>query len=312
MKIVSLLPSATELLCELGLGENLVGVSHECDYPDFVLTLPKVTRSLIPKGTPSDTINALVSEQLVTEHALYHLDYDLLGELQPDFLVTQSLCEVCAVAQDEVMRAIQKLPSSPRAINLEPSRLSDVYATLGLIGRETQRQSAAQAAVDALKHRVARVSERTRRHLPMAHRPRVVFLEWLNPPFNAGHWTPELIEMAGGISLLDNRFCPSQALRWADIWAAAPDILFVACCGFDEQRTLVDIAALVGEMSAAPPNLQTLLYLVDGNAYFSRPGPRLVDSLEIMAHALHPQIHALPDHLVPAQNLGPAAKLGRG
>ena len=127
----------------------------------------------------------------------------------------------------------------------------------------------------------------------MAHRPRVVFLEWLNPPFNAGHWTPELIEMAGGISLLDNRFCPSQALRWADIWAAAPDILFVACCGFDEQRTLVVIAALVGEMSVAPPNLQTLLYLVDGNAYFSRPGPRLVDSLEIMAHALHPQILSL-------------------
>lgn len=205
MRIVSLLPSATEIICQVGLAEHLVGVSHECDYPSFVKKLPSVTRSLIPKNASSAEIDEAVRKQLNSEKALYHLDMAVLKKLKPDFIVTQSLCEVCAVAEDEVVNAICELSGNTRIINLEPMTLEDVFDTLLLVGEETNFKQQSIAAVNDLKKRVELVFEKTEKHISLESRPELVFLEWLDPPFNAGHWTPELIEYAGGISLLSNK-----------------------------------------------------------------------------------------------------------
>lgn len=302
MRIVSLLPSATEIICQIGLGEHLVGVSHECDYPKFVKDLPAVTESLIPKDASSAEIDSAVREQLSTENAIYHLDMEVLKELKPDFIITQSLCEVCAVAEDEVLDAVCHLPGKARIINLEPMTLQDVFDTLMLVGEETNFKDQAHVAVTQLKDRVDKVIELTEQNISNDSRPRVVFLEWIDPPFNAGHWTPELIEYAGGISLLGNKHEPSTTIKWESIVDSDPDVLFIACCGFDLERTLKDMPLLVkkDEWSMLNAVKNKKVYLTDGNAYFSRPGPRLVDGLEIMAHALHPEIHTLPDKLSPA------------
>jgi iron complex transport system substrate-binding protein len=299
MRIVSLLPSATEIVCEIGLGKHLVGVSHECDYPQFVKELPNVTRSLIPKEASSLEIDLAVRNQLSSEKAIYHLDMDVLKELKPDFIVTQSLCEVCAVAEDEVLDAVCELPGNARIINLEPMTLEDVFNTLLLVGEETGYKKQAVNAVSDLRNRVESVIEKTEKHIATEFRPDIVFLEWIDPPFNAGHWTPELIEYAGGISLLSNKHRPSITLDWKLIVNTDPEVLFIACCGYGLERTLQDMSILgkKNEWTSMRSVMQNKVYLTDGNAYFSRPGPRLVDGLEIMAHALHPDVHALPDHL---------------
>ncbi len=304
MRIVSLLPSATEIICQVGLGEHLVGVSHECDYPLFVKDLPRVTESLIPKDASSAEIDKAVRKQLSTEKALYHLDMDVLKGLKPDFIITQSLCEVCAVAEDEVLEVVCELPGNAKIINLEPMTLEDVFDTLLLVGEETDFQQQAIDAVSHLKKRVAAVIEKTEQKIILNSGPEVVFLEWIDPPFNAGHWTPELIEYAGGTSLLSNKHKPSTTLSWDSIVEADPDVLFIACCGYDLDRTLQDMPILSrnDEWSIMKCVKKNNVYLTDGNAYFSRPGPRLVDGLEIMAHALHPDVHALPENLVPAIN----------
>lgn len=304
MRIVSLLPSATEIICQVGLADHLIGVSHECDYPSFVKELPNVTESLIPKDASSAEIDLAVRKQLSTEKAIYHLDMDVLKELKPDFIITQSLCEVCAVAEDEVLDAVCELPGDAQIINLEPMTLEDVFDTLLLVGEETNFKNQAVNAVTRLKDRVNKVIEITEKNIPLNSRPNMVFLEWLDPPFNAGHWTPELIEYAGGISLLSNKHEPSTTLSWDSIVKIDPEVLFVACCGYDLERTLQDMPILTrkGEWSSMKCVRQNNIYLTDGNAYFSRPGPRLIDGLEIIAHALHPDIHALPDNLVPAIN----------
>ena len=304
MRIVSLLPSATEIICEVGLSEHLVGVSHECDYPAFAKGLPSVTESLIPKNASSLEIDVAVREQLSTEKAIYHLDMDVLKELKPDFIVTQSLCEVCAVAEDEVLDAVCQLPGDARIINLEPMTLEDVFDTLLLVGDETNFKKQAVSAVEKLKARVDLVKELTESHINIDSRPDVVFLEWIDPLFNAGHWTPELIEYAGGESRLSNKHKPSTTIAWESIVETNPDVLFVACCGYDLNRTLEDMPILTKNVNWL--NLKSVrenkIFVTDGNAYFSRPGPRLVDGLEIMAHALHPKVHSLPGGLLPVTN----------
>jgi iron complex transport system substrate-binding protein len=304
MRIVSLLPSATEIICQVGLGEHLVGVSHGCDYPTYVKELPNVTESLIPKDASSAEIDVAVRKQLSTEKAIYHLDMDVLKELKPDFIITQSLCEVCAVSEDEVLDAVCELPGGARIINLEPMTLQDVFDTLLLVGEETSFKKQAVKAVTQLKDRVDKVIEITEKNIPLNSRPNMVFLEWLDPLFNAGHWTPELIEYAGGISLLSNKHKPSTTITWESVVDVDPDVLFIACCGFESERTLQDMSLLVkrDKWSMLKSVNQGNVYLTDGNAYFSRPGPRLVDGLEIMAHALHPEIHKLPEGLLPAIN----------
>ena len=295
MRIVSLLPSATEIVCALGLGDELVGVTHECDHPPFVRELPKVTRTLIPHGASSARIDALVREQLTSERALYHLDLETLGALAPDLIVTQALCAVCAVAEAEVLDAACRLPGNPPVVNLEPMTLAEVLAAIQAVGDAAGCADRAAAVVGGLRARVDAVAARTAA-IPVSDRPRVAFLEWIDPLFNGGHWNPELIALAGGVDVLGSPAAPSRAITWEALRAAEPEVVFVACCGFSTERALEDLALLqAGDgWDELPAVREGRVYFSDGNAFFSRPGPRIVDSLEVLGAALHPTVHPGP------------------
>jgi iron complex transport system substrate-binding protein len=303
-RIVSLLPSATEIICELGLGPQLVGVTHECDYPPFVRELPKVTRTLIPNDASSRDIDRLVRERLKTQRALYTLDVATLEQLQPQLIVTQALCDVCAVAEAEVAAAACRLPGQPKVVNLEPKRLSEVLTSLHLVADAAGVPHKADEVIARLHARVRAVENRSR---DIVVRPRVVLLEWIAPPFCCGHWSPELVFLAGGVEVIGREGQPSKTTPWNDIIRADPEVMLIACCGFDEERTRRDLPTL-----ASYPGFSDLscvrssrVFMVDGSAYFSRPGPRLVDSLEILAHALHPDVHSLSPGLPQAHRLAP-------
>jgi len=299
MRIVSLLPSATEIVYSLGLGEQLVGVTHECDYPAFVRDLPKVTRTLIPTDATSGEIDRLVREQLATSRALYTLDAEVLEALRPDLIVTQALCDVCAVAEEEVLAAACRLPGTPRVINLEPLTLADVFAAIRQVAQAAGVEGRGEEVVHELSMRVDAVASRAAR---MKHRPRVALLEWLDPPFSSGHWNPELVRLAGGVEGLGREGQPSRTLRWEEIAAWAPEVVVIACCGFSTERTRQDLPALDGirEWRELPAVASERVYVADGSQYFNRPGPRLVESLEILANAIDPQFHPLPAALSPA------------
>ena len=308
MKIVTLLPSATEIVCALGLEESLVGVTHECDYPPSVKSLPQVTRTLIPHDASSSEIDALVRERLQTQAALYTLDMPTLERLRPDLLVTQALCDVCAVAEAEVTEAACRLPGRPQVLNLEPMSLEDVFTTLIMVGEATGTKEKAQEVVSNLRQRVQGVEARTQA-IPQQARPRVAFLEWIDPIFNGGHWNPTLIAMAGGVDVLGNAGQPSRTMSWQQVLDSQPDVLFIACCGFTAERTLQDIPLLQQQpgWGDLPCVRSAQVYVTDGNAYFSRPGPRLVDGLEILAHTLHPTLFPLPENLLPAYQISGSA-----
>ncbi|MDA1213934.1 MAG: ABC transporter substrate-binding protein, partial [Planctomycetota bacterium] len=221
MKIVSLLPSATEIICALGLEEELVGVTHECDFPAFVRGLPKVTRTLIPTNASSAEIDRLVREQLRTSRALYSLDLPTLEMLQPDLIVTQALCDVCAVAEEEVRAAACALPGSPRVVNLEPQNLSDVFTAIKHVAEAAGVSKRGNAVVGVLQVRVDDVVARVERQ---RDRPRVVLLEWLDPPFSSGHWNPELVRLAGGNEGLGREGERSRTLRWDEVIAWQPEV----------------------------------------------------------------------------------------
>lgn len=302
MRIVSLLPSATEIICQLELVDCLVGVTHECDHPSWVVNLPKVTRTLIPHNASSHQIDELVRERLKTQRALYTLDMPTLEKLRPDLIVTQALCDVCAVAEAEVNAAACSLPGRPRVVNLEPMRLNEVFACIRLVGEAAGVPKIADQVIYKLVDRVEAVRQRSAQ---LTRLPRTVLLEWIDPPFCCGHWSPELVRLAGGLEGLGQEGKPSRTLRWEEVLAFDPEVLLIACCGFDRARTLEDIPIL----RAYPHFLELTcvrnrqVYVIDGNAYFSRPGPRLVDSLEILAHTLHPTIHPLPSGLPKAYRL---------
>ena len=302
MKIVSLLPSATEIICRLGLRNQLVGVSHECDYPTSVIDLPRVTRSLIPSEATSRFIDGQVRERLTTEHALYTLELQLLEELNPDLIVTQTLCNVCAVAEEEVRAATRSLSGFPRVVNLEPTCLDDVFESVRLVGEATDRAHHAEQEIASLQKRVHAVAERSS---GIACVPRVVVLEWVDPPFSSGHWSPELVALAGGKEMIGIDGQPSRTARWQEVVNVEPEVLLVACCGYVIERTLEDLPILRAYpgWDMLPCVQNSRVYIVDGSAYFSRPGPRLVDSLEILAHALHPKIHPLPCQFGAARRL---------
>jgi iron complex transport system substrate-binding protein len=292
MRIVSLLPSATEIVCALGLGQQLVGVTHECDYPPLVRSLPKVTRTHIPIDATSGEIDRLVREQLQAEQALYSLDLPMLQSLRPDLIVTQALCDVCAVAEAEVQSAACSLPSGPRVVNLEPQTLSQVFDAIEQVAQAACVEAAGKQVVEQLKARVAAVVARA---AAVERPPRVALLEWLDPPFSCGHWNPELVRLAGGVECLGREGERSRTLRWQEVIDSQPEVVFIACCGFDVERTRQDLPLLndVPGWRDLPAVRDGRVYIADGSQYFSRPGPRLVDSLEIMAHAIDPARHPL-------------------
>lgn len=282
MRIVSLLPSATEIVCALGLEESLVGVTHECDFPPSVRRLPKVTHTLIPVDASSAAIDALVRERLKTEKALYTLDFPVLESLQPDLLVTQALCDVCAVAEAEVQAAACSLPGQPRVVNLEPMTLEQVFECIALVGDAAGCPERAVTAIASLRERVELV---VRRAAANEERPRVVVVEWLDPLFTCGHWTPELVRLAGGEEVIAVEGERSRTMSLEELLAAAPDVLVIACCGFDVERTMQEMPSFLAlpGISDLPAVRSGRVHVIDGNAYLSRPGPRLVDSLELLA-----------------------------
>ncbi len=287
MRIVSLLPSATEMICALGLRDQLVGVTHECDYPETVATLPRVTRTLIPHDASSSQIDAMVRERVRNRTALYQLDVAALRALRPDLIVTQALCDVCAVDEAEVKEAACSMPWAPQVINLEPMFLEDVFESMRQVARAAGVADQGNAAVGELIRRTQRIAER-RMQLP--NRPSVVFLEWIDPLFCGGHWNPQLVELAGGRELIGKAGARSRTFEWEELRSADPDALVIACCGFSADRALADLPLL--KQKPGWEDLKAVkndrVFVVDGSAYFNRPGPRLVDSLEILAASLHP------------------------
>ena len=296
MKIVSLLPSATELICGLGLRDQLVGVSHECDYPLSVVGLPILTSSRIPEGLESGEIDRLVTDQLKNDEALYDLVMAPLTELEPDLIVTQALCDVCAVSGNDVARAIGSLSGDPQVVNLEPSCLNDVLDTVDLLAQAAGCVAQGDRYRAELQGRIDTVAERSK---TVANRPKVALLDWLEPLFDGGHWSPEIIDLAGGEPCFGDKQEPSQRRSWAQLIDAQPDYIVIALCGFNIERSMQDVEAFLAcdGFTELQSIKKTKVFLVDGNAYFSRPGPRLVDALEIMANALHPDIHPLPTAL---------------
>ena len=281
MRIVSLVPHATELLFALGIGEDVVGVTHECDYPEQATELQPVTRDVLETGLSPGEIDRAVRERSERGESIYELDAEVVRELEPDLIVTQALCHVCAVSVDEVQALAQSLPRPPRVISLDPKTYGE---TLGDVRTIAQATDSRDAALDLIA-RTARRADVVRLAVRGAPRPRVAALEWLDPVFVAGHWTPQLIEMAGGEDVLGFGGEPSREASWEEVAAAQPEVVVVMPCGYDAARALVEAEQLADRLRALGADQ---VVAVNASAYFSRPGPRLIDGLELLAHILHP------------------------
>lgn len=294
MRIVSLFPAATEMVALLELADQLVGISHECDFPPSLKSLPQVTRCTIPAHASSSEIDAAVRDKLAAGEPLYEIDAQLLQHLQPDLILTQSLCKVCAVDHSSIEQSLGNLSNSTKIITLQPKGLEAVLLDMELIATATESQQRGQLVLESLRARIQHV-EQTVTKTP--YRPRVVMLEWLDPLFSSGHWTPELIRMAGAHELIGREQLLSRTITQEDIIAANPDLLIVACCGYTIERTLTDVESvrLLDQLAGTQAVKNAQIYLGDGNAYFNRPGPRLVDTLEMLAATFHPDLFNLPE-----------------
>jgi iron complex transport system substrate-binding protein len=282
-RIVSLLPSATEILFAIGAGDRVAGVTHECDFPPAARTRVALTSSLLPgDAVTAGAIDRHVRASVHSGSSLYALDADRLSQLDPDLIVTQELCAVCAVSYEIVERAAKRLRGDPRVVSLEPTSLEDVYATIAFLGELTGHERRAAEVVAGLRAR-----EEVLRRTPRDVRPRALILEWTEPPMSGGHWTPGLVELAGGTPLLAHPGANSQTLEWDAIAQADPDVIVVVPCGFDlaHARTAVDELAPNATWNALRAKTNGHAYVLDGNAYVNRPGPRLIDSAERFAWA---------------------------
>jgi iron complex transport system substrate-binding protein len=283
MRIVSLVPHATELLFALDLGDQVVAVTHECDHPPEALQLPRVTRDVLPPGLSAGEIDAAVRSRTEQGQAIYELDEDALIALQPDLIVTQALCPVCAVSYTEVAELAKRIPSHPQVLSLDPKTFGE---TLGDVRTVAQAIGSRERGVELIADAAARI-DRVKLAVRSTVRPRVVALEWLDPVFVAGHWTPQLIELAGGEDLLGLPGEHSITVSWDAVIAAAPEIVVVMPCGYDAPRAHLEAlehADALAEIGARQ------VVAVNASAYFSRPGPRLIDGLELLAHIFHPEL----------------------
>lgn len=287
-RIVSLLPSSTEIVCALGLRERLVGVSHECDYPADVAGLPTLTEpKLDPHGTSSD-IDLRVREIVQEGLSIYRLRTDTLQELQPDVIVTQDQCEVCAVSLSEVESAVRSfLTLDVSVVSLRPGKLSDIWADIRNIAEAAGRQKNAEKLIRNLQGRLQKVKEKTR-HM---RRPRVVCLEWLNPLMVAGNWIPELVDIAGGEYGLVDAGAHTPPITWDVLTAYRPEVLIITPCGFPIPQSQIDLPQLMAHplWQTLPAVQKNRVCVADGNAYYNRPGPRIAESAEILAEMLHPE-----------------------
>jgi iron complex transport system substrate-binding protein len=283
MRIVSLVPHATELLFALGLGDQVVAVTHECDYPEAALALPHITRDRLPSGLTAAEIDAAVRERTERGEAIYELDADRLHDLEPDLIVTQALCPVCAVSVDDVRAVADSIPSQPRVVALDPHTFGEAFGDVRTIAQLTRSREAALALIARQRLRVdaVRVAVRQAERVPTAA------IEWFDPVFVAGHWTPQIIDMAGGIDVLGFAGEHSEQSTWETLAAAAPRVIVAMPCGYDAERSHAEATAHADALRTVGAER---VVAVDASAYFSRPGPRLVDGLELMAHILHPDL----------------------
>ena len=288
-RIVSLLPSTTEMVCLLGLREKLVGISHECDFPASVRGLPVLTAPKIDPRGRSAEIDRQVREVVASGLSVYRIDQEKLRELRPDLILTQDACAVCAVSFEEVRAAARELIGNQvEIVSLSPLRLEDVLEDIVRVGRAAGVLAQAEDTVASLRRRLEALRVRT----ASSQRPRVLALEWMDPPMPAGHWTPQLIRLAGGEPVLGRDSQPTRRIDWERVVEAAPEVLLVIPCGFKVAQTLREMDALLARLRETPAVRQGRVYVADGNAYFNRPGPRLVDSAELAAVAIHPELFA--------------------
>jgi iron complex transport system substrate-binding protein len=288
-RIVSLIASATEIVCALGLQDSLVGRSHECDYPEAVKDLPVCTEPKFHTDGASYAIDQRVKAVLQEGLSVYRVHADRLRLLRPDVIITQSHCEVCAVSLRDVEEAVyQTLAARPQIVSLQPNALADVWADMGRVAEALGVPERGTGLVRQMKERMTAISNRARR---LPGRPTVACIEWIEPLMAAGNWMPELVEMAGGVNLFGRAGQHAPSMTWPQLREKDPDILVILPCGFDIARSREDLPRLTCQPGWA--ELRAIrngrVYLVDGNQFFNRPGPRLVESLEILAEVVHPE-----------------------
>ena len=291
MRVVSLLPSATEILFALGFDSEIVGVSHECDYPPQARTKRVVIQSRIPKDASPSEIDRLVREYVSRGESLYAVDAQALEELAPDLIVTQDLCHVCAASPDDLGAALARFAQRPEVLCLNPEDLGDVWRDILWVGEETCRGRAAEKLLEKIGERLGRLEEAVAEAEDSgARRPRVAFLEWLQPFYVGGHWVPEMIELAGGHDALGRMHTPSFRVTLEEIVAAAPDVVLVSPCGYDARKAREEYASMghTDEWNAIPAVQRGRVYALEANSYFSRPGPRLITGIEALASVFHP------------------------
>ena len=288
-RIVSLLPAATEIAAALGLMEQIVGVSHECDFPREANERPRITHCPVHNaGLTSHEVDEWVRHALHDNGSIYTIDEPLLRKLQPDVILTQKLCDVCAVGYGTVTKLAQTLPGPPRVVNLEPTSLAEIFDDIRRVGERCEVSDRAEKLIERLSERVKNVRDRAAR---ISERPRCFLMEWVDPPFCSGHWGPELVEIAGGHDPLGRKHQPSAQIEWQQIVNACPDIVVLALCGYDIDRAWRDYESLkrFPGFDSVPAARASEIYIVNASAYLARPGPRIVDSLEILAAILHPR-----------------------
>jgi iron complex transport system substrate-binding protein len=290
MRIASLVPSATEMLFAVGLGESVVGVTHECDYPPAASELPQLTATVLPPGLSAGEIDAAVKEVIGAGRALYTLDEERLEQLEPDLIVTQAVCEVCAVSYDDVVEVAARLPSRPRVLQQDPSTLGEVLDDVARLGEAVGISERAAKVRRGLEERL----EAVRAAVAEESRPRVLALEWLDPPFLGGHWIPEMIEIAGGESVAGAPGQKSPQVEWADLRGLDPEVVVSMPCGWYLDESCAQALRHGDRLGAFG---SSRVYAVDGASTFSRPGPRLVDGVELLGHLLHPELLEPPEEI---------------
>jgi iron complex transport system substrate-binding protein len=289
MRIASLLPSATEIVCALGLADCLVGVSHECDHPaEVVADLPKLTRSSIPPGLPSAEIDRAVSERLRRGESLYEVEEDRLAALRPDLVITQELCDVCAVNFSQVQALANRLPGNPVVISLTPPNLAGIFEDVLTVAEAAGQHERGQRLAAQLRERLGRVTQMVQGW----PRPRVFACEWLDPPFAAGHWVPEMIALAGGEEVVGRPGEKSFRVTWAQVIAAQPEVILLIPCGYSAEQAQHEWESLPRPegWESIPAVRSGRMYAVDANSYCSRPAPRVADGVEQLARLLHPTL----------------------
>jgi iron complex transport system substrate-binding protein len=294
MRIVSLLPSATEILFALGFDKEVVGVSHECDFPAQARTKRVVIHSRLPPDAPPLEIDRMVREYVSRGESLYSVDAAALEELAPDLIITQDLCQVCAASPDDLATTLARFPQPPEVLCLNPQDLGDVWRDILWVGEATCRGHEAEALLTKIGTRLGELECQLD---GIEHRPRVAILEWLEPFYVAGHWVPEMIEVAGGKDALGRKRTPSFRVSAKDAIDAAPEILLIAQCGYSAQQARDEYRAMSfpEEWSAMPAVRNSRVYALDASGYFSRPGPRLMTGIEALAKILHPGVGVSPE-----------------